>query len=418
MWTPRPNADPGEVAPGRTVLAIIGPVAVLVSAALLITSSLVTLDSEPDRLALQARALQPPPSDLAHDPVVEAIRRVRAPIPRTPDTPIPVGTPAEPFAPLPDETTPRVIVSPSGLAMPVLAAATSGWTVSTACQAVTRIDAGTPVERAHVVIDPGHGGAEPGAVGPNGTIEKDLNLAVARHTAQLLTEAGAVAILTRDGDHTMTAAARGLVARSIGPALFVSVHHNAGAPPGDGGPGTIVFTSSASAESTRFGGLFHQTLTPMLETAAAEADARHRAWVETVERHEEAKLAAPEGAELPDLPEGDPVDRFQWAGSGNAGVRSWTRVDGEDHLAVLRHSGPSPAALVEFLYLSNPSEEALLMSDGFLEAEAAVLAEAIIAFLSGQDGGTGFVADQQGDQPIGGGGRIEDCVEPLLDIAD
>jgi N-acetylmuramoyl-L-alanine amidase len=302
--------------------------------------------------------------------------------------------------------------------MPVVATGPSGWTVSTACLAVQRVGTGEAFDRAHVVIDPGHGGAEPGAVGPGGTVEKDLNLTVARETARLLTEAGATVVLTRDGDHTMTVAARGLVARSLGPALFVSIHHNAGAPPGDGGPGTIVFTRAGSTESTRFGGLFHQTLTPVLEAAAEEANARHQAWVEAVERHEEAKLNGPEGAELPDLPDGDPVEPFRWAGSGNAGVRSWIRDDGADHLAVLRHAGPSPAALVEFLYLSNPSEEELLLSDGFLETEASVLADAIVQFLSGQDGGTGSVADQQGDHPIGGGGPVEDCIEPSLAIAE
>ncbi|MEL6983358.1 MAG: N-acetylmuramoyl-L-alanine amidase, partial [Actinomycetota bacterium] len=365
----------------------------------------------------QARALDPVVERSVDDLSVGPIpikRRTLDAAARIADDPIPVGSPDQPFAPLPDEATPRVIVSQSGVALPVLANGPSGWLVSTACQAVQRVDGGTPVGRAHVVIDPGHGGVEPGAVGPAGTVEKDLNLTVAREAARLLTEAGATVVLTRDGDHTMTAAARGLVARSIAPALFVSIHHNAGAPPGPGGPGTIVFTQTGSAESTRFGGLFHQAITPILTQAADEATARHQAWVEEVERHEAARLAAPEGTEFPELPEGEPVEPFQWAGSGNAGVRSWVRADGEDHLALLRHSGPSPAALVEFLYVSNPSEEALLTSDGFLEAQAAALADAIVQFLGGQDGGTGFVDDQEGDQPIGGGGRIEDCVEPSL----
>ncbi len=105
---------------------------------------------------------------------------------------------------------------------------------------------------------------------------------------------------------------------------------------------------------------------------------------------------------------------FRWAGSGNAGVRAWVRPDGQDYLAVLRHSGPTPAALVEFLYLTNPAEEALLASDGFLATEGAVLADAVTRYLAGESGGTGFVADQSADQPIGGGGGRDSCVEPDL----
>ncbi len=360
--------------------------------------------------------------------------------------------------------------------MPVIEARDDGWLVSTACQAIIHLgpDAGTPIGRAHVVLDPGHGGAEPGAVSQGGLLEKDLNLAVAREAARLLTEAGATVVLTRDGDHTMTAAARGLVADAIGPALLVSIHHNGGAEPGDGGPGTIVFTEGASEEATRFGGLFHETLNPILEQAEAEADARHRAWIEEVERYDEGRAAhhrsvaerdralvangqvppeatttippptsTPPGAlrepspiemsvtttipaqasttvAVPDTlapprpPTGEAVAPFRWAGSANAGVRAWVRPDGEDFLAVLRHSGPSPAALVEFLYLTNPSEEALLASDGFLAAEAAALAEAVTRYLAGETGGTGFVADQSADQPIGGGGGRDSCVEPDL----
>jgi len=408
--------------------------------------------------------------------VITVARRLTEPSPRRPGIGVGPGNPTNPFVPLPETDQPLAIRSDSGVVMPVVEVRADGWLVSTACQAIIHLglDVGTPIGRAHVVLDPGHGGAEPGAVSPTGLVEKELNLAVAREAARLLTEAGATVVLTRDGDHTMTAAARGLVAAAIGPALLVSIHHNGGAEPGDGGPGTIVFTQGGSEESTRFGGLFNRTLRPVLERAEAEADAGHRTWIEEVERYDEARaahhrsvterdralvangqvppqatttippptstppgalrepipvevsvttttpasgsttVAVPDTLAPPQPPTGDAVAPFRWAGSGNAGVRAWVRPDGEDYLAVLRHSGPSPAALVEFLYMTNPSEEALLASDGFLATEAAVLAEAVTRYLAGETGGSGFVADQSADQPIGGSGGRDNCVEPDL----
>lgn len=410
------------------------------------------------------------------DRVAASTARVnRRPLPRRPTIPLEPGSPTGPFVPLPAADEPRAIISSTGVALPVIDRWPSGWLVSTPCQAVRLIDTGTPVGRAHVVLDPGHGGAEPGAVGPTGLVEKDLNLAVAREAARLLTEAGATVVLTRNGDHTMTAAARGLVARAVEPALLVSIHHNGGAPPGDGGPGTIVFTAGDSPDSTRFGGLVHQQLQPVLEAAAAEADERHGVWNAEVDRYDaeleahhhsiaarDAALVAngqvppaatttvphpttvpprkarvprliepavtttvaasapitvavPETLPRPDPPAGEPVAPFRWAGSGNAGVRSWTRPDGQDQLALLRHRGDTPAALVEFVYLTNPSEEALLADPGFLQAQAGALAEAITRYLAGESGGTGFVADQVGDQPIGGSGGRDRCIEPPLE---
>ena len=51
-----------------------------------------------------------------------------------------------------------------------------------------------------VVIDPGHGGIDPGAVGKSGTLEKDINLEVAKKLQVLLSQAGAAVVLTRESD--------------------------------------------------------------------------------------------------------------------------------------------------------------------------------------------------------------------------
>jgi N-acetylmuramoyl-L-alanine amidase len=51
-----------------------------------------------------------------------------------------------------------------------------------------------------VVVDAGHGGIDPGAVGPSGVLEKDVNLAISKKLALILSQAGAVVIMTREDD--------------------------------------------------------------------------------------------------------------------------------------------------------------------------------------------------------------------------
>ncbi|HEX7731713.1 MAG TPA: N-acetylmuramoyl-L-alanine amidase [Rhodanobacter sp.] len=76
-----------------------------------------------------------------------------------------------------------------------------------------------------VCIDPGHGGKDSGAIGPDGTMEKNVTLAVARDlAAQIDRQPGMKAILTRDGDYFIPLARRYQIAREHDADLFVSIH--------------------------------------------------------------------------------------------------------------------------------------------------------------------------------------------------
>jgi N-acetylmuramoyl-L-alanine amidase len=80
--------------------------------------------------------------------------------------------------------------------------------------------------RPRIVLDPGHGGGDPGARGF--AVEKDVTLAVARRLAELLRErADADVVLTRTRDATLPLAARTARANAEGADLFVSIHANA-----------------------------------------------------------------------------------------------------------------------------------------------------------------------------------------------
>jgi N-acetylmuramoyl-L-alanine amidase len=82
-----------------------------------------------------------------------------------------------------------------------------------------------PVERRLVVIDPGHGGHDPGAVGVRGTLEKEITLDISREIARRLRGIRGVSVkLTRDDDTFLPLADRVAVAREAGADLFISIH--------------------------------------------------------------------------------------------------------------------------------------------------------------------------------------------------
>ena len=95
-----------------------------------------------------------------------------------------------------------------------------------------------PLDDVTVVIDAGHGGRQPGAIGPSGLEEKTVNLAIALHANKLLREQGARVILTRRDDASLTPvtsreelrselAMRAGLANDNKADVFVSIHCNA-----------------------------------------------------------------------------------------------------------------------------------------------------------------------------------------------
>ena len=79
-----------------------------------------------------------------------------------------------------------------------------------------------------IVIDPGHGGEDPGAKGRNGTFEKNVTLSIARRVkAKIDEEPNMRGVLTRDGDYFIPLAERVVIARKVKADLFVSIHADA-----------------------------------------------------------------------------------------------------------------------------------------------------------------------------------------------
>jgi N-acetylmuramoyl-L-alanine amidase len=78
-----------------------------------------------------------------------------------------------------------------------------------------------------IVIDPGHGGSDPGAIGKSGLIEKDVVLDIAKRLKQALEKESIEVILTRDSDEFISLWKRAQIANSQNADLFISIHANA-----------------------------------------------------------------------------------------------------------------------------------------------------------------------------------------------
>ena len=99
-----------------------------------------------------------------------------------------------------------------------------------------------------ILVDPGHGGSESGACFADGSLEKDVNLQVARRLAMLARASGATVALARSGDQTRPLARRCRGARQIRADLVVSIHHGAPAP---GSPGSVEAYYGRTGDSRR-----------------------------------------------------------------------------------------------------------------------------------------------------------------------
>jgi len=78
-----------------------------------------------------------------------------------------------------------------------------------------------------VVLDPGHGGRDPGAVSRSGILEKRINLAIAQDVRRMLEGAGVEVVMTLDSDRDLSLAERAAITNRAGADCIVSIHANA-----------------------------------------------------------------------------------------------------------------------------------------------------------------------------------------------
>jgi len=267
-----------------------------------------------------------------------------------------------------------VLVFDEGWVSPVLSAVQGGHRIWTPCGVQADASGGTFVETVDVVIDPGHGGEiETGAVGVGGLREADLNLLVARRVADELRDAGLTVVLTRDSDIRLPIVTRAEIARALQPKLFLSIHFNGGSTTFSRTPGTEMFFQYGNPESRRLAGLIYEEVFAKLSTYDT-----------------------------------------QWVALSDSGVIYRLNRENEDFYGVLRRTGDVTTVLIEYLYLSNPSEERLV-SDYAVQHELAIATrKAVVRFLETDDPGSGFKEPMFRGYGSSGTGGLGGCDDPLV----
>lgn len=199
-----------------------------------------------------------------------------------------------------------------------------------------------------VVIDPGHGGLDPGA-NRGGIKEADLMLILAQELAvQVNAVDGLRAVLTREGDHFVPLSARLTLARQVGANVFISLH--ADALEEDIAEGASVYTLSPD------GG----------EEAAQRIVERHErgdllAGVDLQQASDRVATALMDLARTQTGPQARRLADALAVAMREAGVRMNTRPRRDGQFAVLTAAG-FPSILVEAGFLSNPADRAFLAS--------------------------------------------------------
>jgi N-acetylmuramoyl-L-alanine amidase len=211
-----------------------------------------------------------------------------------------------------------------------------------------------------VVIDPGHGGEDPGAVGRGGSLEKNVTLAIARRLkAKIDAQPNMRALLTRDGDFFIPLQQRVAKARRVNADLFVSVHADAFVKPTARGSSVFVLSENgASSSAARWlaqkenaadliGGVNLGVKDPHLARTLIDLS-------QTATLNDSLKLAKAVLGEI-------------------GGINTLHKGHVEQAGFAVLKAPDIPSILVETAFISNPEEEARLTDDDYQDKMADAL---------------------------------------------
>lgn len=215
-----------------------------------------------------------------------------------------------------------------------------------------------------VVLDPGHGGADAGAVGPGGTLEKDLVLSVAKKAGGALEKSGVKVLYTRTDDTFVPLEDRTAFANKSGADVFVSIHANAARRKAAVGVETFFLSLDATDDEARMTAIYENAGASVPSKSGAESDEVREILVDlenNVAHHLSAMLAETIQSRI-----------FEAAGREDRGVKQAPFV--------VLYGAAMPAVLVEIGFVSNKAEEKRLASAKEQERIAASITEGITAF--------------------------------------
>lgn len=226
-----------------------------------------------------------------------------------------------------------------------------------------------------VVIDPGHGGGDHGAVGPGGTMEKDVTMAVARKLRAIIQNSlGYQVFLTRDRDQELSLDDRAPIANNYKADLFLSIHANSSRAKGAGGSEVYFLSYQASDDESRRVAMVEGAAQIPSAPPGTGSELALILWDMAQAEHleESSALAARIEEELASA-----------TGNEARGVK-------QAPFRVLVGAA-MPAVLVEVAFISNPEEEKQLASDAYQNKVAAALSRAVSRFARAHERRTGAV---------------------------
>lgn len=219
-----------------------------------------------------------------------------------------------------------------------------------------------------VLLDPGHGGKDPGAMGSRGTKEKNVNLDIAIRLRDALSRNGIEVVMTRETDVFIPLEQRTQICRRESPDAFISIHANAADSPSATGIETFYITQEIDdAVRARTAWLPPEGTERFLGTRTVSSG-ETREFLYTV-LYEQLRR---ESRRLAHYIQDALLDSLTL--STDRGVK-------EDNFHVLR-GAICPAALVETGFLSNPSTEKLLSSPYDRKKVADAIAAGIVQYFA------------------------------------
>ena len=222
---------------------------------------------------------------------------------------------------------------------------------------------------ATIVIDPGHGGEDPGARGRLGSREKDITLTIARRLKALIdAEPEMRAVLTRDGDYYVPLQTRVDKARRVKADLFVSVHADAFIRARARGSSVFALSERrATSEAARW-----------LAKKENEADLVGGVNIDVKDRYLAQTLL--------DLSQTATIDHSLRLGNAVLGelgqVNTLHKAQVEQASFAVLKSPDVPSILVETAFISNPEEETRLNDDAYQDQLARAILGGIKRYLA------------------------------------
>jgi stearoyl-CoA desaturase (Delta-9 desaturase) len=214
-----------------------------------------------------------------------------------------------------------------------------------------------------IVIDPGHGGKDAGAVGRRGNLEKEINLSMALRLADALRATKRYEVhLTREDDRFVSLQDRAVFANDKKADLFISVHCNAGLSPKAEGF-EVYFLSERASDDSAAAVARRENASLELEGAASQAKAKLSQLLWSLAKTETLN----ESSEMAAL-----VNKH----AGKEKLDAASRGVKQAGFYVLKWA-EMPAILVECAFITNPREEKLLRSHRYAQKLVDAVAAAV-----------------------------------------